>query len=270
MEPIIAAYTFCNPDFDAFLSAAADAGFAHVGIGFYRGYVDLPLEDLSAADEHGLRRKLSDRGLQLCAIYGGSSLLAEDGLDLLKRKLNGTARLGVSIFDTGAIQLDDDPTQRERDIATFVDRVRRAGDHADGLGLTICLETHGGYTGHADACLEAMAGIDHDRVRLAYDPANFLFYEGRRPEERLSELISLIGHTHLKDHRGGKGNNDFPAVGEGEVNYEQLLPALWRGGYRGPYTLERAVGETNEDKAVAMKAAYEYMRRLIGQEAGDR
>ena len=264
MQPTIAAYTFCNPDFDAFLVAAADAGFAHVGIGFCPGYVDLPLEGLSEGDEEGLRRKLSDHGLQLCAIYGGSSLLADDGLELLERKLDGAARFGVSIFDTGAIQLDDDPAQRERDIATFVERIRRAGDHADGLGLTICLETHGGYTGHADACLEAMAGIDHDRVRLAYDPANFLFYEGRRPEERLSELIPFVGHTHLKDHSGGQGNNDFPAVGEGDVNYEQLLPALWNGGYDGPYTLERAVGETSEEKAAAMKAAYEYVSRLLG------
>ena len=264
MEPIIAAYTFCNTSFEAFLDGARDAGFPYVGIGFYKGYVDIPLENLSDEDEAALRGALDARGLQLCAIYGGVDLLADDGPELLRRKLQGAARFGVGVYDTGAISLDDDPDVRRRHVATFVDRIRTAGDHADRLGITICLETHGGYTGHADACLEAMAQIDHERVRLAYDPANFLYYEGRRPEERLGELVPFIGHTHLKDHRGGKLANDFPAVGAGEVGYETLLPALWEGGYRGPYTLERAVGEDDAEKAQAMQAAYRYIRRLLG------
>lgn len=264
MERIIAAYNFCNQDFDGFVAGAAEAGFPHVGIGFYKGYLDIPLEHLTAEEEKLVRDKLEDGGLQLCAIYGGVSLLADDGLDLLKRKLDGAARFEVSILDTGAIALDEDSEKRSKDIATFIERIRQAGDHADRLGITICLETHGGYTGDADSCLEAMSAISHERVRLAYDPANFLYYEGRRPEERLEELLPFIGHTHLKDHRGGKGNNDFPAIGQGEVGYERLLPALWEGGYRGPYTLERAVGESNEEKAAAMKAAREYMEGLIG------
>ena len=54
------------------------------------------------------------------------------------------------------------------------------------------------------------------------------------------------------------------AIGQGEVNYEALLPALWQGGYRGPYTLERAVGEDDAQKAQAMAAAYAYMKGLLG------
>ncbi len=264
MEPTIAAYNFCNPDFDAFLEATTAAGFSHVALGFCQGYLDLALEDLSAADEQRLRDKLADHGLALAAVYSSSNLLADDGLELLQRKLEGAARFGVGLLDTGGIHLDADPAKRAQDVAAFVDRIRRAGDFAGQRGLTICLETHGGYTGHADACLQAMATINHERVRLAFDPANFLFYEGRRPEERLAELIPFIGHTHLKDHRGGKGRKDFPPLGRGEVHYDRLLPALWRGGYRGPYTLERAVGDNNQEKAAAMKAAHQFITNLLG------
>jgi len=264
MEPTLAAYTFCNTNFEAFLDGARDAGFPYVGIGFYKGYVDIPLEELSGDDEAFVRGALESRGLELCAIYGGVNLLADDGPELLRRKLDGAARFGVSVYDTGAIALDEDADVRARNVATFIERIRVAGDYADKLGITICLETHGGFTGDAENCLEAMDLIAHDRVRLAYDPANFLYYEGRRPEERLEELLPFIGHTHLKDHRGGKLNNDFPAIGQGEVNYEALLPALWQGGYRGPYTLERAVGEDDAQKAQAMAAAYAYMKGLLG------
>ncbi len=264
MNPTIAAYNFCNQDFEGFLDGAATGGYEYVGVGFNKGYLDLPLEDLAPEDERRLEHELTGRDLKLCAIYGGVGLLAEDGLDLLIAKLDAAARFDVHVFDTGSIPLAEDREQRTSEIARFVDRIRRAGDHAAGLEITICLETHGGYTGNADTCLDAMAAIDHERVRLAYDPANFLYYEGRKPEERLAELIPFIGHTHLKDHRGGQGNNDFPAIGEGEVDYETILPALWEGGYRGPYTLERAAGEDNAEKSAAMKVAREYMEGLLG------
>jgi len=264
LGPTIAAYNFCNPDFDGFLAGAAQAGYRLVAVGFAKGYLDLPLEALSDDDLKLLTAKLQAHGLGVCAVYGGTNLLAEDGLELLRAKLQAAHRLGVSVLDTGSISLSEDPDARRHDVQTFSDRVRRAADLAATLDITICLETHGGYTGNADTCLEAMATIDHERVRLAYDPANFLYYEGRRPEERLGELLPFIGHTHLKDHQGGKGNNDFPAVGQGETNYESLLPSLWRGGYRGPYTLERAVGQTNEEKARAMARAREYITGLLG------
>jgi len=265
MASVIAAYNFCNPDFKAFLDGAADAGFQHVAIGFYKNYLDVPLEGLSAADEASVKKQLADRGLTMVAIFGGSNLLDRSGLELLKKKLDGAARFGVKALDTGSFSMTGKtPEKIEADTATFVDQIRRAGDHADKHGITLCLETHGGYTGTSDACLKAMADVKHPRVRIAYDPANFLYYEGARPEHRLAELIPFIGHTHLKDHRGGKGNNDFPAIGEGEVGYRSLLPSLEKGGYSGAYTLERAFGQTNEEKAVSLKKAYALMKELVG------
>jgi sugar phosphate isomerase/epimerase len=129
--------------------------------------------------------------------------------------------------------------------------------------MTVCLETHGGMTGTGTACLEAMRAIAHPHVKLAYDPANLCYYEGVPADDRLDEIMPFIGHTHFKDHRGPKLNPDFPAIGEGQVGYESLIPRLKRGGYRGPWTLERAAGNTDDEKDVSLVKAYQLLKRLL-------
>lgn len=263
---VIAAYNFCNRDFDAFLGGAAAAGFNHVAVGFYPGYLDLPLETLSDAQVGHLLEKLAGHGLSLIAVFLRSDLRAEDGLELLQRRLDGAARLGVAIADTGAVHVPDDASadERARLEELFVERIREAGDYAGALGITICLETHGGFTGDAHRCLRAMARIDHPCVRLAYDPANFRFYCGADPHERLDELVPFIGHTHYKDHRGAQGEPDFPRIGEGEVGYETLLPRLVELGYAGPHTLERAPGGNTAEINASLRWGYEYLSRYLG------
>jgi len=264
MEPTIAIYNFTEQDFEAFCANGAAAGFEHAGVGFMGTYLPLPLENLSDDDFEYVRSHVNGAGMDIVAIYGGVNLLGDDGVELLTAKLHGAARFGVHVLDTGSFGFaDKTPEQIAADTRTFVERIRRCADVADGLDITICLETHGGYTGTADTCLQAMADINHDRVRLAYDPANFIYYEGARPEERIEELVPFIGHTHLKDARGGKGVADFPLIGEGETDYEFLLPKLWELGYRGSYTLERAPGETTEERAASMAAAYRLVSRLL-------
>ena len=263
---VISAYNFCNRNFDSFLAGAAAAGFDHVAIGFYPNYYDELIENMSEEDIEGLRERLALLDLAPVAAFVRSDLTVEDGLDLLKRRLDGVKRFGVPIADTGAAHIPEDASEFERKRITdvFTAAIREAGDHAADLDLTIALETHGGLTGDADACLSLMERVDHEHVRLAYDPANFRFYAGADPLERLDELVPFIAHTHYKDHRGPKGNNDFPLIGEGEVGYDTLLPKLIDLGCDGPHTLERAPGRTDDEIEDSMHKAYEYLTRMLG------
>lgn len=265
MEPVLAAYNLCDQDFDAFLANAAAAGFRYIALGFFRSYLDHDLCTLTEPEAAALQAKLAAHDLKPIAVFaGGLNLLAEDGLQNAYRALENAAALRVDTFDMGSFSYGDMTSDAVAETErVFVERVRRAGDRARELGLTICLETHGGFTGDTDACLHAMEVIAHPHVKLAYDPANFLFYEGKRPEDRLEQLVPHIGHTHLKDHRGAQGNPDFPLIGHGQTNYEVILPTLWSEGYRGAYTLERAPGEDNAARAAALAEAYEFIRRLL-------
>jgi L-ribulose-5-phosphate 3-epimerase len=265
MQPILAAYNFCDQDFDAFLANTAAAGFSNVGVGFFSGYLDYSLVTLTDAEAQAFSAKLDAHGLKLVAVFaGGLNLLADDGLDNALQALDNAARFGIDTFDTGSFGYEEKtPEQIAADERLFVERVRLAGDRAGELGMTICLETHGGFTGDTDACLHAMEVIAHPRVKLAYDPANFLFYEGKLPEDRLEQMVPFIGHTHLKDHLGAKGNPEFPLVGHGQTNYATILPTLWECGYRGAYTLERAPGADNAERAAALKEAYQFLIKWL-------
>jgi sugar phosphate isomerase/epimerase len=268
MQPTLAAYNFCAQDYPAFLRHTADAGFKHVGVGFFKGYLDLDLLTLTEDERRAFQQQLADHGLSLVAVFaGGANLLGEGGLEDVLQRLENAATLEVGIMDMGSFgYADKTPEQIATDEALFVERVRQVGDRAAQLGMTVCLETHGGFTGDTDSCLHAMAAIGHPNVKLAYDPANFWFYEGKDPADRLEQMVPFIGHTHLKDHRGAKGNADFPLVGEGQTDYDLILPTLWRGGYRGPYTLERAPGEDEPARAQALVTAYQ---RLTAWLPGD-
>jgi len=47
-----------------------------------------------------------------------------------------------------------------------------------------------------------------------------------------------VANVHLKDMRGGKGDWDFPAIGDGHVDFGRVLEILRDAGYDGPYAVE--------------------------------
>ena len=80
--------------------------------------------------------------------------------------------------------------------------------------------------------------IGRDNVKINYDTANCVFYGGVRAVDDLRPVVPYLAHVHLKDTRGGKGVWDFPAVGEGHVDFARVLNILEEEGYRGPLSVE--------------------------------
>lgn len=115
-------------------------------------------------------------------------------------------------------------------------------------------------TGTVPSCLKLMQQIDHPNVQIGYDPANIRYYEGASPTDQLEQLIPLIGHVHVKDHVGAKGSANFPTVGKGEIAYTEIFETLVRSGYEGYISVERAPGETVEQRAQELKDAYRFLR----------
>lgn len=90
----------------------------------------------------------------------------------------------------------------------------------------------------------AIDDIGMDNVGVNLDPANLLLYGMGTPLEGVEAFGDFVVNTHCKDGRrpepGGKLGVEMP-LGEGDVHFETLIPALYRKGYRGPLTIEREI-----------------------------
>ncbi|QEH38237.1 3-dehydroshikimate dehydratase [Aquisphaera giovannonii] len=167
---------------------------------------------------------------------GGADIRTAEGLELTARRIRFAARwFGVPVCVSGAGQPQD---AAER--AVVVDHLRRLGDVAAGVGVTLALETHKGPTQNAAAMLALMGEVDHPAVRLNFDTGNIAYYNaGADPCDELEKVKHLVRNVHLKDNRGGFEDWYFPAVGDGgAVDFARVREILDGVGFAGPYTIE--------------------------------
>ena len=167
---------------------------------------------------------------------GGADIRTEEGVALTERRIQFAARwFGVNTAVSGAGQPADAAERR-----TIVENLRRIGDTAGSLGITVALETHKGPTQNASAMLALMEEVDHPYIRLNFDTGNIAYYnDGANPVDELEQVKHLVRNVHLKDNRGRVEDWYFPALGDGgAVDFMRIREILDGVGFTGPYTIE--------------------------------
>jgi len=113
---------------------------------------------------------------------------------------------------------------------------------------------------------------DHPGVQTLYDPCNY-HRLGEDPVAALSQLEDSIGYCHLKDaFRDDSRDPDslfegsrWPpseAVGDGEIDWETVLPAL-HSNYDGYAVIEY---EMAEDVMVGTRRSVEHARGITSRD----
>ena len=167
---------------------------------------------------------------------GGADIRTREGVELTQRRIRFAGKwFGVPVVVSGAGQPADEAERR-----VVIDHLRRIGDTAGTMGITVALETHKGPTQNADAMLALMDELDHPHVRLNFDTGNIAYYNrGVDPADELEKVKHLVRNVHLKDSRGGFEDWYFPAVGDGgAVDFTRVRRILDGVGFAGPYTIE--------------------------------
>jgi len=182
--------------------------------------------------DHLAKHKVSVSGCNV----GGADMRTDDGVALTERRIRFAARwFGVSICVTGAGQPENDEQRR-----LIVANLRKLGDVAADVGVTLALETHKGPTENAAAMLALMSEVAHPHVLLNFDTGNIGYYNaGVDPCDELEKVKHLVRNVHVKDNRGRPEDWYFPAVGDGgAVNFTRVREILDGVGYKGAYTIE--------------------------------
>jgi L-ribulose-5-phosphate 3-epimerase len=246
---------------DDALAGIAAAGFHHVELAAVPGAIE-------HVDVHGdpaeTRARLDHHGLEAVSISGHSNLTTKEGLDHGLAVVRWAERFGLPIVNTAVGGHAPDVDESE---SAFLANIGTLADAAQAAGIIIALEIHGDLMASGARSLPLLDRIGHPAVKVNYDTANVEYYAGTAAVDDLPAIADRVAHVHLKDARGGKGSWDFPAIGQGHVDFERVLEILRDAGYDGPYSVEiEFTGEMPwpplEEVNAAMRESYATLTAL--------
>ena len=198
----------CDRDLEGTLRAVGEIGYAGV-----------ELHSLRGRDPGEVRELLDAHGLEVC---GRHALLdeIEDGLDALAGELRtfGTDRLVLAWIPPPASGEEADAVVARIDVAAG--RVRDAG-------LRLGFHNHDGELRALDdgrTVLDRLIELDEDRLFFEVD-LGWAWVAGVDPGRLVERLAPRVPLVHVKDLTSARVPHFVP-VGDGDVGYAEVLPAL--------------------------------------------
>jgi sugar phosphate isomerase/epimerase len=184
----------------------------------------------------------------------------------MKNTARAAARLGVSVVNgfTGSSIWHlvysfppVSPGMIDAGYRDFADRWRPILDTFREAGVRFALEVHPTEIAFDISSAERALGAldDHASFGFNYDPSHF-GYQGVDYVAFIERFGDRIFHAHMKDvwwsstprHSGVFGGHlpfghrdrgwDFRSIGRGRIDFEEVIRALNRVGYRGPLSVE--------------------------------
>jgi L-ribulose-5-phosphate 3-epimerase len=230
------------------LEGIRQAGFQAVELGCVCGYCEhIRQEEMDREAVQRLADLLQRHGLEVVSLAGHVDLqypllgkgpeAADRGFELLRRRADVAGQLGVPIVNSGL-----GVAEPGENLEPFYARLATLLDYFQQRGVKLGLESHAGLTETARASLELCRQMGSPALGINYDAANVRYYTGQDPVADLeacdADLADHLIHVHIKDHAGGRGEWNFPPLGEGHVDFQGLVRVFRRIGFAGPYSLE--------------------------------
>jgi|AGTN01.2.fsa_nt_gi Sugar phosphate isomerases/epimerases len=220
--------------FERALQGILDAGVKYVEVGAIPGHCDhVKPEEMDKAQMKEVKRKIESYGLKPLSVSGHCDLTTQKGVELFKKRIDLACELEVEIVNTIAGHAES-PEEEE----AFFENIKGLVKYLKERDITVAVETHGGIMGLSKDCRKTMERINSKYVGVNYDPANAIYFVGARPEEDIIGIVDHIVHFHIKEKLEGKGVWNFPAIGDGYIDFKKLFAVLSENNYNGPVSFE--------------------------------
>lgn len=167
---------------------------------------------------------------------GGSDADLRASIDLIKRTIDAAAAASVPVVRVFA-GWDKFETLTTAKYARCAAALRECGQHAEGTGVIVALENHGGPTATAAQVLRLLTECDHPCVLANYDGGNFA-HSREDPLAAYMVLRGRIGYTHWKDVRVVDGELHYTCLKQGLSDWAPVVRAMVADGYDGFWTIE--------------------------------
>jgi sugar phosphate isomerase/epimerase len=264
---------------DQAASRIRNAGYRYVSLARKHGDDLVFAPEMSKADRQSMLRRIRGLGLQPFLSLGGfaGDPSSEAGLQRYMAQLDLCADFEIAnMVGAGPWYYTKFPNlpKRERDwqeeVTLFYIGLEKAIRHAESVKVVINLKPHTGITARARDCLQVVKRLESPFLQISWDAGNVSYYEGIYPDPDLPDLAPYVKSVCLKDHLGPRGENNFPAPGQGQVDHELMFRTLFSAGFDGPLSIERVDGRDGKKTAPEMvderlKAANEYLVPLLNR-----
>jgi len=179
-----------------------------------------------------LRTKLNQYGLAVSSFHCVCDIKRDDVVEVMKPQFDLFPEFGTRICFT-SVHAGDVPRE------TVWNRLREIGDAAAARDVVVAMETHPDLVENAKNSLVTMNAVNHPNIRVNFDTANIYYYnEETNAVDELRESVEFVGSMHLKDSSGQYRTWDFPALGQGVVDYRAVFQIMRDRNFPGPFTME--------------------------------
>jgi sugar phosphate isomerase/epimerase len=200
--------------------------------------------DLNADELKEARKLIKDHGLKVSAI---GSPIGKVKLDQHFKPHLDKFKHAVELaqyFETPFIRMFSYYAPEGKNIDDYrnqvMDRMVAKVEALAGTDVVMVHENEAHIYGHSAAnCVDLVKTIDTPKLRLAYDPANFVWGEQitNNVEVAWPLMKPYVVHIHIKDWKlGAKDVGNMPGQGDGQI--KELLAELAAMDYDGCMTME--------------------------------
>jgi len=217
------------------LEGVKAAGYEYVAWGTRHREADgkeVPILDANASlqEARDLARRCRDLGLEPLMMFSMVYPEAENGLEVLKKRIYQAAAAGLpQVLTFGHTEGGDRKL--------WVERFKILGPIARDNGVLIVVKQHGGSTGTGEACAAIIREVSDEGVKVNYDAGNVMDYLNVDPIPDIQTCADVVRSFCIKDHRNFPLDQDC-GPGLGEIDHYRLLQPVAYTGLKMPLCCE--------------------------------
>lgn len=266
MKRIIAVNSNCYHGYsiEEAIDGISAAGFRYIELTATKGWTEHVFPTMSFNYLNSVKDRLKDAGIVPFSMSGHTNLMDRERIADFRANMRLAAFFGCDfiVSSIGEAHLKDNAVASNEQVAVHL---RELLPYLEEYGLTLVLENHGEHaTGtHIKSIVDL---VDSPRVRVNYDTANVIYFADIDPVDDMPGCIDKIGHLHIKDKAGGRQEWNFPALGQGYVDFPRLFDMLNKAGNNSPLSIEIEFTKAGpKDLAEVNRAlcdSYRYLKTL--------
>lgn len=263
MQRTIIVNSNCYHGHDIFraIDGIKKAGFRNIELTCTKGWTEHVFPTHSFKEIQKVKDYLEKNDISVIGFSGHCNLMDEERLEDFIDNIDLAAffKARYIVSSVGEAHLKDKKEVGDDDL---VKNLNTLLPYLEKYNLILVIEVHGEH-GRASRIKEITKKVNSDRVKICYDTANAIFYGGVEGCEDLEAAVDEVRYLHIKDKKGDPKEWNFPALGEGYVDFPALFDVLDRNNNDSPLSIEIEFTEKGSESAEEVDAALVQSARYL-------